>query len=156
MTKKVRKESQIVLTQTIPNLGKVGSLVVVRSGYARNYLIPQDKAELATPVALQNIEVKQKELKTKEKEHIETCLKTKMVLEQIAKFVIQKRIGEENKIFGKITLKQLRDVIEAKANLTLDNANIEMPEIKELGIYDALIVLHPDVKAQVKLEILPQ
>lgn len=156
MTKKVKKESQIVLTQTIQNLGQVGSLVVVRSGYARNFLIPQAKAELATPVAIQNLEVKQKELETKEKEHIKSCLKTKTDLEQIAKFVIQKRIGEENKIFGKITVKQLRDIIEAKANLNLDKATIEIPEIKELGIYDALIILHPEVKAKIKLEILPQ
>lgn len=156
MTKKVRKESQIVLTQTIENLGKVGSLVVVRSGYARNYLIPQDKAELATPVAIQSLETKQKELKAKEKEHIENCLKTKTTLEQIGKFILQKRIGEENKIFGKITLKQVRDVIETQTSFNLNNVNIEIPEIKELGVYDALIVLHPEVKAQIKLEILPQ
>jgi len=156
MTKKVKKEIQIVLTQTIENLGKVGSLVVVKSGYARNYLLPQERAELATPLAIQNLEVKQKELETREKENVDSFLKTKATLEQIGKFIVQKRIGEENKIFGKITLKQLRDIIETKANLNLNNANIEIPEIKELGTFDATVVLHPEVKAQIQLEILPQ
>ena len=57
MTKKVRKEVQIVLTQSLQKLGKAGSLIVVRSGYARNYLIPQQKGELATPGAVQAAEL---------------------------------------------------------------------------------------------------
>jgi large subunit ribosomal protein L9 len=156
MTKKVKKEVQVVLTQTIPNLGKTGSLVIVRSGYARNYLLPQQKGELATPEAVQSLEVKQKELETKEKAYIEICAKNKTLLEQFGPFMIQKRIGEDNKIFGKITIKQVRDLIEAKVNIDLSNATIEIPEIKELGIFSATINLHPTLVAAVKIQILPQ
>lgn len=156
MTKKVRKEVQIVLTQSLPNVGKAGSLVVVRSGFARNYLIPQKKGELATPEAIQTLEVKQKEIEAKEKALIDICLKNKTTLEQIGTFIIQKRIGDDNKIFGKITLKQVRETIEAKTNLNLNNAIIEVPEIKEIGTFLTVISLHPTVQAIIKLEILPQ
>ena len=103
MTKKVKKEVQIVLAETIPNLGKAGSLVVVRSGFARNYLIPQQKGELATLETINGLETKRKELEVKEKQFIDLCEKNKSILEQTNEFILQKRVGDDNKIFGKIT-----------------------------------------------------
>jgi len=79
-----------------------------------------------------------------------------LVLEQVDKFIIQKRIGENNKVFGKITLKQILTAIESKTNLDLNKATVELPEIKELGIYSISVVLHPTVRANLKIEILPQ
>ena len=63
---------------------------------------------------------------------------------------------DDNKIFGKITLKQVREVIESKTNIDLSNAVIEIPEIKEIGTFSATVILHPTVQASVKIEILPQ
>jgi large subunit ribosomal protein L9 len=156
MTKKVRKEVQLVVKQSTPHLGKAGNLVLVKSGYARNYLIPQRLGELATQTAIRNLDFKQKELEAKEKGLIEACIKNKSILEQEEKFIIQKRIGNDNKIFGKITLKQIREVVESKTNVDLTQASIEVPEIKELGTYTVSVFLHPSVKANIKIEILPQ
>ncbi len=156
MTKKVRKEVQVVIKQSTPNLGKAGNLLVVKSGYARNYLIPHQIAELATQTAIKNLELKQKQFEENEKTQIELCLKNKSILEQVDKFIIQKRIGDNNKIFGKITLKQIRDVIESKTNLDLNKASIDVPEIKELGSYSISVLLHPTVQANLKFDILPQ
>jgi large subunit ribosomal protein L9 len=156
MTKKVRKEVQIVLTETIQNLGKAGSLVIVRSGFARNYLIPQEKGELATPETIKTLETRQKDLEVKEKQYIDLCLKNKTILEEISQFVIQKRIGDDNKIFGKITLKQVKEIIQGRTNLDLTNAVLEIPEIKEIGTFTVNVILHPTVKASINFEILPQ
>lgn len=156
MTKKVKKEVQIVLAETIPNLGKAGSLVVVRSGFARNYLIPQQKGELATLETINGLETKRKELEVKEKQFIDLCEKNKSILEQTNEFILQKRVGDDNKIFGKITLKQVREIIESKTNIDLNNAIIEIPEIKEIGTFSATVILHPTVKATIKIDILPQ
>jgi large subunit ribosomal protein L9 len=156
MTKKVRKEVQIVLTETIQNLGKAGSLVVVRSGFARNYLIPKEKGELATSETIKTLEIKQKDLEAKEKQYIDLCLKNKSILEETGQFIIQKRIGDDNKIFGKITLKQVREIIEARTNVDLSNCILEIPEIKEIGIFNVSIILHATVKASINFEILPQ
>ena len=156
MTKKVRKEVKVVLKQSTANLGKVGNLLVVKSGYARNHLIPQQIAELATQRAIKTLEIKQKELEENEKVQLGLALEKKLVLEQVDKFIIQKRIGENNKVFGKITLKQILTAIESKTNLDLNKATVELPEIKELGIYSISVVLHPTVRANLKIEILPQ
>lgn len=156
MTKKVKKEVQIVLTQPIPNLGKLGSLVSVKSGYARNYIIPFHKGLSSTSALVKLIEKKQKTLDSKEKLHIESCLKNKIILEQSYPFIIQKRISEDNKIFGKVTLKQVRTLLESKTNLDFTNTIIELPEIKEIGTFSVNIILHPKVKTEIKIEILPQ
>jgi large subunit ribosomal protein L9 len=156
MTKKVRKEVQIVLTKTIQKLGKAGTLIVVKSGFARNYLLPKQFGEVATPTTLQMLEVKQKEIEAKEKTYIDSCLKTKMILEQINQFIIQKRVGEDNKIFGKITVKQVLEVINSQLDIKLTDALIEIPDIKEIGTFSVVVFLHPTVEANIKLEILPQ
>ena len=156
MTKKIRKEVQVVLTQAHQELGKTGSLVVVRSGYARNYLIPQKIAELATSAAIKLLEVKQKETKLKEKADLELYQQTKSILENMGRFIIQKRVGDNNKIFGKITLTQVKDILESKGNINLKNATIKMPEIKELGLFPVEINFNTAIKALVNVEILAQ
>ena len=156
MTKKVKKEIQIVLKQSIPNLGKAGSLSRVKSGYARNYLIPQQIGELATQTTIETLKVKQKDLEAKEQAHLELCKKNKLLLENFDKWIIQKRVGNDNKIFGKITLKQVRDILEKETNLDLKKTVIEIPDIKELGTYNVIVTFHPLVKANLKIEILPQ
>lgn len=156
MTKKVKKELQIVLTKTTPNLGKLGSLVHVKSGYARNYILPLQLGQLSTSATIKMLQRKQKILDAKEKLRVEFCLKNKIILEQSHPFIIEKRISEDNKIFGKVTLKQVRTILESKTNLDLTNTIIELPEIKEIGTFSVNIILHPNVKAQILIEILPQ
>ena len=107
MTKKIKKEVQVILKEKLENFGSPGSFLTVRAGYARNYLIPQQIANLATPTALKEFLFKQKENKKQEEQLIENCLNQKTSLEKIGEFQIQKRIGEENKIFGKVTKKQI-------------------------------------------------
>jgi len=156
MTKKVKKELQIVLTKTTPNLGKLGSLIHVKSGYARNYILPLQLGQLSTSATIKMLQRKQKILDAREKLRIDVSLKNKVILEQSHPFTIQKRISEDNKIFGKVTLKQVRTIIESKTNLDLTNTIIEIPEIKEIGTFTINVILHPNVKAQILIEILPQ
>lgn len=155
MTKKVKKEIQIVLKHSIPNLGKAGSVYQVKAGYARNYLIPQHIGELATQTTIETIKLKQKDIEAKEQAHLEVCKKNKLLLENFDKLIIQKRVGNDNKIFGKITLKQVRDLLEKETNLDLKKVSIEIPDIKELGIYNIIVTFHPQIQANLKIEILP-
>lgn len=156
MTKKVKKEIQVVLTKTMPKLGKAGSLLVVRSGFARNYLLPEAIAEIATPETLKMIDVRKKELEDQENKQIESYLNMKAILDQNNPYLIYKRVGDDKKIFGKITLKQVREVLENKTGLTLNDILIEMSDIKELGTFSATVLFHPTVKTNITLEILPQ
>lgn len=155
MTKKIKKEVQILLTETIPNLGQLDNLVYVKSGYARNFLLPLQRAKRSTLAIIKKLEKKQKNIELKEKLNLEFCLKNKIILEQMENFIIYKRISEDKKIFGKITLKQVRTVLENKTNIDFSKALIEIPEVKELGSFYAHITLHPNVKTKVKINILP-
>lgn len=156
MTKKVKKEVQIVLRKMHINLGGIGKLITVKSGYARNYLIPSNIAELSTTKTIKLIERKQKNLDLKEKVYVELCLKWKTILEQNYPYIIQKRVSEDNKIFGKVTLKQVRTLLENKTNLDLKDVIIELPEIKKIGIFIIKINLHQNVEVEIKMEVIPQ
>ena len=156
MTKKIKKEVQVILKEKLENFGPPGSFLTVRAGYARNYLIPQQIANLATPTALKEFLFKQKENKKQEEQLIQNCLNQKTILEKIGEFQIQKRIGEENKIFGKVTKKQILEVFEQKIGSTLNLLEIEIPEIKEIGTYDVKIQLHKKIDANVKIKIVAQ
>lgn len=154
MTKKVKKEIQILLKQTHPNLGKSGTLISVRSGYARNYIIPLNIGELSTSQTVKLLEKRQKETTIKEKLHIDLCLKYKDILQQNHPYVITKRISEDNKIFGKVTVKQIKTLLEKKTNLDLKETLIEVPEIKKIGSFPITLILHPTVKTEIKVEVI--
>ena len=156
MTKKTKKEVQIVLKETIQNVGKAGSLSIVKSGYARNYLIPNQLGELATVKAIKAVKLKQREFEAKENQFIENCQKIKKSLEQTGEFIIQKRTSDDNKIFGKISVRQVVELLENQLQVDLNRASVEMPEIKELGTFPITVTLHPTVKANITLEILPK
>lgn len=154
MTKKVKKEIQILLKQTHPNLGKSGTLISVKSGYARNYIIPLNLGDLSTSQTLKLLEKKQKQINLKEKQHIDLCLKHKAILQQNHPYVITKRVSEDNKIFGKVTLKQIKNLLESQTNLDLKDIIIEVPEIKKIGSFPILVILHPTVKTEIKIEVI--
>lgn len=156
MTKKVKKEVQVILKEKLDNYGQPGNFLKVRAGYARNYLIPQRIANLATPTRLKELILNEKETKKQEEKLIQKYLDQKSILENIGKFQIEKRIGEENKIFGKVTKKQIVEIFEEKTGLDFNSFQIEIPDIKELGIYNVSIQLHQKIQANVKIEILAQ
>ena len=157
MTKKIKKEINIILKQNITNLGNTGNLVTAKAGYARNFLIPNNLAELATPVAINKYELKRQELVEKEKSDKIKFNALKEKLENNDPLVIKKRVGEENKIFGKLTKKQIIETILAiEPDLNINPSNVEIPDIEKLGEYRIIIELFSDIKATIKIAILPQ
>jgi len=156
MTKKTRKEVQLILKKTLPFLGKSGSLVIVKSGYARNYLIPNQLGEIASLQALKSLELQQQKEEKEEKRKVDNCLQKKQVLEEHGLFILKKRTSQGDKIFGKIGSKQILELLETTVNLDLKEAKLRLPEIKELGSYQFNVSLHPKVKVNLSLEILEQ
>jgi len=156
MTKKTRKEVQLILKKTLPLLGKSGNLVIVRSGYARNYLIPNQLGEIASLQSLKRLEIQQEKEEKEEKRRLEKSLQKKQVLEQHGVFILRKRTSQGDKIFGKIASKQILELLETTLNLDLKEAKLSLPEIKELGKYQFDLSLHPKVKVSLSLEILEQ
>nr|YP_010471284.1 50S ribosomal protein L9 [Sargassum confusum]AZJ16061.1 50S ribosomal protein L9 [Sargassum confusum]UVF63242.1 50S ribosomal protein L9 [Sargassum confusum] len=153
-----KKTVQVILSKDIDTLGKEGTIIKVKPGYLRNYLIPGKLAKVATNTLIHKFELKQKDIKIKEKQFLKKCEESKELLESFNKFVIYKKIKEDGVFFGKITKKQILDLLNEKVKLEMDlNKNqLEFPELRQLGKYTIKIKLAHNIIANVNLEILAE
>lgn len=151
----MKKNTTIVLKKNLINLGQAGDLVKVNLGYARNYLIPNSIAEMATPgrikhfLMLQRIKKKNFDVVTMQ---IET---TKQNLNRLAKITVKKKTGVNNQIFGRVSDKEVLLAILNLTNEKLNKNNLIMPEIKYSGIYGIDINLSENIVVKLKLQVIP-
>ena len=149
------KRISVVLNQSVSKLGNNGDLVDVSPGYARNFLIPQGLASLATKGIIKQVELrreKERQLKLAEKQAAEN---KKIAFKTIGKLSIRKQVGEENAIFGTVTTQEIADVIKEQAGIEVDRRGIEVPDISTTGDYQATVKLHPEVIATVDFQVIP-
>nr|QWK43181.1 ribosomal protein L9 [Chorda asiatica] len=153
-----KKTIKVILTKDVQKLGKQGTLIKVKPGYIRNYLVPLKLAEIATTSLINQFALKQKESEIKQIQFTKKCITNKELLENLEKFTIRKKISENGVFFGKVTKKQILDLIIEKVDLTIDlNKNqLELPEMKQLGNYIIEINLTTNVIAKINIEILPE
>nr|YP_003289165.1 50S ribosomal protein L9 [Ectocarpus siliculosus]CAT18707.1 Chloroplast 50S ribosomal protein L9 [Ectocarpus siliculosus]CAV31196.1 Chloroplast 50S ribosomal protein L9 [Ectocarpus siliculosus] len=153
-----KKTIQVILTKDVQKLGKEGTLIRVKPGYIRNYLIPLKLAKVATINLINQFESQQKELDLKQIKFRKKCLEVKELIESYGKFTTKKKVSENGVFYGKITKKHILELITHKIDLGIDlNKNqLELPEMKKLGEYVIEIPLTVDVKAKINLEILPE
>ncbi|MEB3123754.1 MAG: 50S ribosomal protein L9 [Snowella sp.] len=147
------KRVQVVLSKTVDKLGRNGDLLEVAPGYARNYLIPQGMAVVATPGLLRQVEqrrAKDQERLLAEKEAAEA---RKTALQTVGRFIIQKQVGEAEAIFGTVTTQDVADAIKAATSQEVDRRGITLPEISKVGFYKAQIKIHPEVTAEVEIQV---
>ena len=148
------KRVQVALTESISSLGKDGDIVEVAPGYARNFLLPFGKAVNVTPSVLKQIERKKAKEKIaadnlkQEAVDFETALKT------IGRFKIKKQVGEDGVLFGTVTNGDVAEAIEETTKKEIDRRTITVPVIHNLGSYVVKIKLHPEVNAEVKIEVI--
>lgn len=141
---------KVILLTDIPNLGKSGDIVEVKDGYARNFLIPKKLTLLATPQNVQLAQRKKEQELKKEKAEKE---KMKRLAEQISKIscTISARAGEEDKLFGEITNKNIAESLAAEG-LEIDKKKIKIEQpIRKLGVYNVQVKLHPEVIADLRV-----
>lgn len=153
-----KKTIQVILTKDVQKLGKQGTLIKVKPGYIRNYLIPLKLGKIATPSLISQFELQQKDSEVKQLQFSKKCIINKELLENSGKFTIKKKISETGIFYGKITKKHILDLIIENVDLTIDlNKNqLELPDMKELGEYIIEIILTTDVIAKINIEILPE
>lgn len=147
---------KIILTQDMEKLGHKDDIITVKTGYARNYLIPKGFALQATDSAIKvhNENLKQrahKEAKIREEaEQVATSLAD-------VKIVIGAKVSSAGKIFGSVNTIQLAEALKEKG-YEIDRKNILLGEeaIKEVGSHKAVIKLHRDVKVDLDFEVIPE
>ena len=143
---------KLILRESVPSLGEAGDLVTVRPGFARNFLLPQKKAILATEGNVRELEHKQRVVAAKvakeRKEH--EGLRDRI---QAVALTVRARAGEEGKLFGSVTSAQIAELLAA-AGVTVDRRKIQLDEpIKELGEHIVEIRLQRDLVAKVKVVV---
>ena len=147
------KRVQVILSKTVDKLGRNGDLLEVAPGFARNYLIPQGMAIAATPGLLRQVEqrrAKDQERLLAEKEAAEA---RKTALQTVGRFIIQKQVGEAEAIFWTVTTQDVVDAIKAATSQEVDRRGITLPEISKVGFYKAQIKIHPEVTAEVEIQV---
>jgi len=145
---------EIILLETIDRLGGLGDLVKVRAGFARNYLLPQGKAKLATAENLAEIEAHRAELE-KQQAGVLAAAKTRAKQLEGLEVSITAKSGGEGKLFGSITNANITDAINEKG-IDVEKSEIRMPEgpIRVAGEYDIDVHLHAEVNATIKLTVI--
>ena len=146
---------EIILKETIPSLGKAGDMVKVANGYGRNFLLPKGKAIFANKKNMSQIKRQQASILAKAaKEHDEfDALGTQLGKLEIS---IPVRVGEMDRLYGSVTNLDIANAIESQG-YSIDRKKILMDEpIKALGEFEVQIKLSPDVKAVVKVNVVPQ
>jgi large subunit ribosomal protein L9 len=146
---------KVILKETIESLGIIGSEVDVATGYARNYLLPQDKAVEATPA---NRRVLQQE---KKKFDLQIA-KEKKIAEEMAAALegvvckIEARVSDENRLYGSVTVRDIIDAL-AKQDINVEKRMVLLTEpIKEIGTYNVPIRVYKGVEPEITVEVQPE
>lgn len=143
----------MVLRENVPSVGQQGQLKAVPIGFYRNYLQPQGLAAIATESVLEQIKRQQE---AEERARLEEKAKAQAMataLGTIGKFIIKKKVGEGEQIFGSVTAADLVDAIKMQTGRELDKRDFTVPEIKSLGTFDATVRLHPEVIGSFKVVV---
>ena len=140
---------QVILKKEVQNLGEVGDVVNVKDGYARNFLLPNGSAEIATKGALENREKNLARIQaTQEKLHNEALAKAEQI-EKFGKLELSAKAGESGKLFGTITTKKLTEELAAVAGIEVDRKSVSLnAPINKIGNYTMLIKLTSKVKCE--------
>ena len=141
---------EVILRKDHEKLGTVGTKVVVKDGYARNYLIPRGLAYEATEGALRALEEEKKQAERRSTKELKSSEKLAQELDKVS-ITIQMKVGEDEKLFGSVTSQMIADSLKEKG-LEIDNRVIDLEEpIKALGIYSVNVKLHQNVTGKVKV-----
>ena len=143
---------KVILQQDVKSLGKKGDIVEVNDGYARNYLIPKNYAEIATEGALKNREQNLARLQAKqEKLHREALAKAEQI-EKLGSIELSAKAGESGKLFGTITTKKLCEELKERAGIEVDRKAVSLnAPINRIGEFTMLIKLTSKVKSELKV-----
>ena len=141
---------KVILRQDHEKLGKMGETVVVKDGYARNFLIPRKIAYPATEGSLRALEEEKKQHVMRTEKDLRKAEKLAEELEKVS-VTVKMKVGEDDKLFGAVTSQLVADSLREKG-FTVDKRMIEIEEpIKALGIYTVPVKLHSTVTGKIKV-----
>jgi large subunit ribosomal protein L9 len=146
----------IILLQKVANLGNIGDRVKVRSGFGRNFLLPQGKATLATPENIARFEARRAELERLAREHLSSAEERAVAMKDF-KLTIHAKAGTEGKLFGSIGTS---DIAEActRAGFKVERSEVRLPHgpLRMVGEHTVSLHLHADIDVPVQVTIVAE
>ena len=144
---------QVILREDVDNLGKIGDLVKVKDGYARNFLVPSKKAIEATPKNMKAMEHAKKMVSDRVRTLKKSAAADADRIKSLA-ITIKAKVGEEGKLFGSVTSMDIASAMQAQG-VAIDRRKILLEEpIKRLGEFTVPVKLHTDVVADLKVSVI--
>ncbi|MCW8828872.1 MAG: 50S ribosomal protein L9 [Gammaproteobacteria bacterium] len=147
----------VILLEKVINLGNLGDQVKVKSGYARNFLLPKGKAVMATKDNVAKFEERRAELEAKAAEQLAAAQARADKLAALGSVTIGARAGDEGKLFGSVTAADIADAISA-GGVEVAKSEVKMPEgpIRAIGDFEMMIQLHTDVAQGINVQIVAE
>ncbi|MCG8312754.1 MAG: 50S ribosomal protein L9 [Pseudomonadales bacterium] len=148
---------QVILLEKIRNLGGLGDQVNVKSGYGRNFLIPQGKAVPATADNVKHFEERRAELEQKAAETLSAAEARLAKIQELGTITIPAKAGDEGKLFGSIGTRDIADAI-TEAGVEVAKAEVLMPHgaIRNTGEFELDIQVHTDVTGTIAITVVPE
>ena len=144
---------QVILLENIKNLGKIGDIVKVKRGYARNYLIKFEKALNASKENIKIVNNKKEQLNKKDLVLKKAAMKYSEILNN-KNYKIQKLVTENNDLYGSVKPTEIAKIIKEKHNVDIKPSQIDLEkEIKSIGIYKATVNLHSEIQTNILIEV---
>jgi large subunit ribosomal protein L9 len=141
---------KVILRKDHEKLGSTGSVVDVKDGYARNYLIPNNLAYPASAGSVRALEEEKKQVTMRANKELKAGERLAAELEKVS-ITLQMKVGEDEKLFGSVTAQMIGDALKEKG-FEIDKRIIDLEEpIKALGIYTVNVKLHANVVGKVKV-----
>ncbi|WP_299144977.1 50S ribosomal protein L9 [uncultured Tateyamaria sp.] len=143
---------QVILLERVAKLGQMGDVVDVKSGYARNYLLPQKKALTASKANIADFEAQKAQLEAR---NLETKKEAEALGDKLngQQFIVIRQASDGGNLYGSVTPRDAADVATAEG-FTVDRKQIVIPDpIKELGLHAVHVTLHPEVEAVIQLNV---
>lgn len=145
--KRVQKKAKIILTSDVEGVGSAGEIRSVPVGYWRNFLLPNNRADIASEAVLASIRKQKEEEIRKKLEEKALAQSFANALTTISKFVIKKKTGDKDQIYGSVQVSEIADAIYQQTGRRLPDGDFTIPEIKAVGAYECSVKLHPEVNA---------
>lgn len=144
---------QIILTENVDKLGRLGDIVQVKPGYARNYLLPKGIGRMATPDNVKEIEARRAELERAEKERRQEAEQRQQALEGRS-VTIRAKVGSEGKLFGSVSAGDIADALSAEG-VEVEKREVRLPEgpLRETGEFEIALHLYSDLDATVTVVV---
>jgi large subunit ribosomal protein L9 len=145
---------KVILKKDMSSLGGYGEVVTAARGYARNYLIPRGMAIEATPGNLRQLDSERAAYVKKVAARVADAEKLASELEAVS-LSFERKAGEDDKLFGSVTTHDIEEALKSKGFASIDRKAISLKEpIKTIGSHAVAVKLHPEVSANIKIEVL--